>query len=158
MQKIIGCFFFLAISATCFSQDSIKMKDGNMQDTSTMRPSNTAKNYLVMKNGQVMVIKAGKETKLQKFLTLSNGVTVMPDGKVTLTDGTTRTLNEGEWIDMNGKMGKGKMGDRHKDSRTVETGSRTQLCRGRQFALPKQIVIGCGFFSPWVQPYAPQSL
>ncbi len=105
MKKLVGLVALSLIGLGCFSQDSSKMKDADMQDTSMMS-SGKMKDCLLMKGGQVMVVKAGQKNVLNRTMTLDNGTTVMQDGTVTMTNGKTKKLMEGQWIGMNGKMGK----------------------------------------------------
>ena len=117
MKKIVGSFVFIAISMACFSQDSIKMKDSGMHDSSMTVGSMKMKDCVMMKGGQLYVIRQGQRSKLERSMTFTNGTMIAQDGTVTMTNGKSKKLQDGEWIDMNGKMGpKKKMGSPMKDS------------------------------------------
>jgi hypothetical protein len=58
----------------------------------------------VMQNGKLMSDKNGTKTDVTNDVTLSNGTTITTDGKVTWKSGKTQTLQNGEMIDMNGKI------------------------------------------------------
>ena len=63
------------------------------------------KTCYLMKDGKVMVVKGSSEMMMNKTMTLSNGEMVMKDGTLKMKDGTTMMLKEGQYVDMNGKMG-----------------------------------------------------
>ena len=88
MKKMIFAFGLMIIGSGVFAQTSKKMKS-----------------CYVMENGKVMSLKNGKEMTMGKSMMLSNGATVMTDGTVKMKDGTTTMLKEGQYVDMNGKMG-----------------------------------------------------
>lgn len=58
----------------------------------------------IMKDGKLMSDKNGTKTDVTNDVTLSNGTTITTDGKVTWKSGKTQTLQNGEMIDMNGKI------------------------------------------------------
>ena len=109
MKKLIGMLALSFATFACFSQDSIKMKDAGMQDTASMSSSTKMKDCLMMKDGQMMVVKGGQKMAMNRTMTLNNGTTVMQDGTVTMTSGDTKKLKDGQWIGMDGKIGKMKM-------------------------------------------------
>jgi hypothetical protein len=112
MKKFPGLLLASLISLACFSQDSIKLKDAEMQDTSMMR-GGKMKGCLLMKNGQVMLVRSGQKNVLNRPMTLDNGTSVAQDGIVTMTNGKTKKLLEGQWIGMNGKIGKMKWDEKY---------------------------------------------
>ena len=88
MKKMFFAIGLMIITCGVFAQDSSKMK----------------KCY-VMENGKVMAMKNGKEMILTQNMMLKNGATVMPDGMVKMKDGTTNMLKDGQYVDIDGKMG-----------------------------------------------------
>lgn len=64
----------------------------------------THHDHYMMKDGKLMSDKNGTKTDVTSDVTLSNGTTITPDGKVTWKNGKTQTLRNGEMIDMNGKV------------------------------------------------------
>ena len=89
MKKFILLFAFFALAAGVSAQESKKTKD-----------------YVLMKDGKMLVIKDGKTTVMEKDMILNDGTKVMPDGKVMMKDGSTKILKEGESLTMDGKAGK----------------------------------------------------
>lgn len=63
-----------------------------------------AKDHLVMKDGKVMMVMAGKNMPLDKELTLNNGTKVAVDGTVTMKDGMKMTMKEGDMMTMDGEI------------------------------------------------------
>lgn len=59
---------------------------------------------VVMQNGQMMKVKNGETTTLDEDMTMSNGTIIYRDGKYTDKDGKELRLQEGEHMDMSGKM------------------------------------------------------
>ena len=59
---------------------------------------------LLMKNGKMMVKKKGRIKPMKEDMACFDGMRVMLDGTVIMTDGNTRTMMEGEAITMDGRM------------------------------------------------------
>jgi len=70
----------------------------------TADDKDVAKDHIMMKDGKVMMMKAGKSMPLDKEITLTNGSKVTVDGTVTMKDGTKMTMKEGDMITMDGAM------------------------------------------------------
>lgn len=113
MKKLIGLLAFTTLALCSYAQDSTKMQDTSMSSSKHMM-----KDCLIMKDGQVMTVKDGQKTKLDRTMTLANGTTVAPDGTIKWANGKTKLLKEGQCIYMDGKMGKmnDKMGNMSQDS------------------------------------------
>jgi hypothetical protein len=113
MKKLLGLLAFSAITLCTYAQDSTRM-----QDTSMSMSKHKMKDCLMMKDGQVMVMKGGQHMKLEQTMTLTDGTTVSPDGTIKWSNGKTKMLKEGQCIYMDGKMGKmkDKMGKMASDS------------------------------------------
>lgn len=60
--------------------------------------------YITLQGGQVMLVKDGKATKLEKDKTLTDGTVVMTNGSVKKTDGTSIQMKEGDRIYLDGGM------------------------------------------------------
>ena len=58
----------------------------------------------LMKNGKIYELKNGKETLIEKEMTLKNGTVVSPDGTCKMKEGKTMKMKEGQCCDMNGKI------------------------------------------------------
>lgn len=57
-----------------------------------------------MEGGAMIMVKEGKEARMEKEVTMSNGVKVAIDGMVTLADGTAIRLPEGMMITTDGSL------------------------------------------------------
>jgi hypothetical protein len=88
MKKMLFALAMLFVGSGVFAQDSTMMKK-----------------CFVMENGKVMAVKHGKEMTLTQNMMLKNGATIMPDGTVKMKDGTMSMLKEGQYVDVDGKMG-----------------------------------------------------
>ena len=62
------------------------------------------KDHLMMKDGKVLMVMAGKTMPMDKELVLSNGTKVTIDGAVTMKDGMKTTMKEGDMMGMDGEM------------------------------------------------------
>jgi hypothetical protein len=94
---IVSAFCY---SALCQGNSMSKKSDMNISFTNKMD-----KEYVTMKNGLALHVKDGNTTTLSSPFKLNNGGLVMPDGTIQLSDGTTKKLKEGEYIDIDGQMG-----------------------------------------------------
>lgn len=86
MKKLI-----LVLAAMLFSF-GMQAQDGKM-------PS---KDHLMMQEGKMWVMTAGKTTAMTQDIKLSDGSTVTVAGKVTMQDGNIKMLDNGDAIDMDG--------------------------------------------------------
>lgn len=59
---------------------------------------------LVMRKGRLMRIRQGEELPVDMVVTFPNGGLVAMDGTLTLPDGTSRRLMDGEAVTMDGEM------------------------------------------------------
>ena len=76
---------------------------------------NEKKDEIYLKEGKVVSRVAGKETTVEKDLTLKNGTVVMANGTVKTADGKTVTLKEGDVVNQDGKIwNKKEMHDQNK--------------------------------------------
>ena len=90
--------FAIALSFGVFAQDSTR---------------------IVMKDGKMMVKKNGEKTQLTQDTTLSNGTSVMLNGTVKTSDGNTVILQNGDFVNMDGTIGKMKK-DRKMDTDSLK--------------------------------------
>ena len=67
---------------------------------------NTPRIYIQMKDGKLSEMMNGKLTPVKQDITLQNGTTVHPDGKINDRDGNWKQLQEGEYMTMDGKVRK----------------------------------------------------
>ena len=59
---------------------------------------------LVMKNGKMMRKRGSRIRPMKEDMAIFDGMRVMMDGTVIMTDGIARTMMEGEAITMDGRM------------------------------------------------------
>ena len=62
------------------------------------------KDHLMFKDGKVMMVMGGKSRAADKEVALTNGAKVALDGTVTMKDGKTMKMKEGEMMSMDGEM------------------------------------------------------
>ena len=73
---------------------------------SSEKPS---KDYIMMKNGKMMMSMDGNLMPMTSDMTMSDGSVGMTDGTYHMKDGTTMKMKEGQRMMMDGKMMKGNM-------------------------------------------------
>gem|GEM_PF-1135307 len=98
MKMLFLSIFAIALSFGVFAQDSTR---------------------IVMKDGKMMVKKNGEKTQLTQDTTLSNGTSVMLNGTVKTSDGNTVILQNGDFVNMDGTIGKMKK-DRKMDTDSLK--------------------------------------
>jgi uncharacterized protein DUF6799 len=59
---------------------------------------------VMMKKGTMMVIRNGEMKPMDMVMTLSNGTRIAMDGTITMPDGTSRMMMDGEAMTMDGEM------------------------------------------------------
>ena len=59
---------------------------------------------LVMKNGKMMMKRGSRIRPMKEDMAIFDGMRVMMDGTVIMTDGIARTMMEGDAITMDGRM------------------------------------------------------
>lgn len=85
MKKILLLLAVIMFSIGSYAQQKMPKKD-----------------YMILQDGKMWVMKGGTTTALEADQTLSNGTTVSMSGKVTSKDGTITLLEEGDAIDFDG--------------------------------------------------------
>lgn len=68
--------------------------------------TNTPRTYIMMQNGKLTEVINGKKEAVKQDITLVNGTTIHPDGKINDRDGNWKQLQEGEYMTMDGKIRK----------------------------------------------------
>ena len=64
----------------------------------------TQQDIVMKKDGKMMVVRYGEVSPMELVMTLSNGTRVAVDGTITLPDGTSRMLMDGEALTLDGEM------------------------------------------------------
>ena len=92
MKKLLLSVFAIALSLGVFAQDT--------------QSQNKWKDHegIFMKNGKMIVIRNGQKTQLLQDTTFSNGTTIMVDGTVKSSDGTTTMLKDGQFVNSDGTI------------------------------------------------------
>ncbi len=72
-------------------------------------PMSWPTNSVMMKDGKMLVMKDGKWKKMWMSRTMTNGTKVTSDGAVTMKDGSTSMLKEGDSVSADGSMMKSGM-------------------------------------------------
>jgi hypothetical protein len=62
------------------------------------------KDYVVMSEGTMMVVKNGLKMMMDTNITMTNGTVMMIDGSYTLKDGSRMLMKEGDKMDMDGNL------------------------------------------------------
>lgn len=100
MKNLLMLIIALALSTTAFSQAKMgeKMKMNHKMDMK--------RDHIMMKDGQMKMMKNGEEIPMDKEMTMQNGTKVMADGMYTNKDGATMTMKNGDMMDMEGMISK----------------------------------------------------
>ena len=62
------------------------------------------KDDIVMQGGQLKIVRSGRLYLLNNPVTLKNGTIVLTDGIINMTNGSTPSLKEDDYIDMDGNI------------------------------------------------------
>lgn len=103
MKKIFGFAFMfcLAISSFAFGGGIGDNKDAIVQEKTTK-----LKDCVLMKDGNMYVVKGGETTDMVKAVVMSNGTKVLANGEIIGKNGETSKLENGDVMYMNGKIEK----------------------------------------------------
>jgi hypothetical protein len=74
--------------------------------TTTESAPQPAADSIVMASGALVIMSEGRATRLDQDYVLGNGIRITPGGTITLKDGTSTTLRDGQMIDMSGNITK----------------------------------------------------
>lgn len=84
------------------------MTTGNYDMDITKLDSNieyrNVKDGIVMQGSQLKIVRSGRLFLLNNPVTLKNGTIVMTDGIINMTNGSTPSLKEDDYIDMDGNI------------------------------------------------------
>ncbi|MEO7315624.1 MAG: DUF6799 domain-containing protein [Ginsengibacter sp.] len=103
MKNVFLTMIAVALSFGAFAQENTPVKDTVPTEQKTQK-----KDVYVMKDSKMWQIKAGEKSELTQDVTLVNGTIVMANGTVKATDGTTTALKNGQFVDLEGKIGEWK--------------------------------------------------
>jgi hypothetical protein len=109
MKKVLVIIFAITLATGAFAQDSTNATNNLTQNNTTQVHKMQNHDGVMMQNGKIIVMKNGQSSPLTQDLVLADGTTVMADGRVKMKDGTTSTLQDGDYIRMDGTRGSMKM-------------------------------------------------
>jgi phosphoenolpyruvate synthase/pyruvate phosphate dikinase len=92
MKKI----FFLAVIICSSQLVSAQEKQDTIPQTKDTSNYKMKGVYITMQAGQVLIVKQGKATKLEKDKTLKDGTVITVEGKVKKVDGSIVQMKEGD--------------------------------------------------------------
>lgn len=64
----------------------------------------SVKDGVTLKDGKVLMTQSSLTTTVTQETALVNGTKIRPDGTVTMTNGTTTTLKEGDYMSLSGRL------------------------------------------------------
>lgn len=105
MKKTFLILFAFCLSFGAFAQDTTGQDQSQNMESHDMQSKMMKPDGIHMKDGKMILMQNGQRSELTQDMTLTNGTVVSPNGTVKLADGTTQTLKDGDFIDMNGTMG-----------------------------------------------------
>jgi hypothetical protein len=82
------------------------------QPTSSKSTSKT-KSYVMVRHGKLIEVSHGHRTAVKRNIILTNESTLHPDGSIDAGSGESLKLKEGQYITMDGRIGKVKDLKRH---------------------------------------------
>lgn len=97
----------IILSAICFNKFSTAQirKDSLLPyDSSIIQKQKITGDYLIFKNGKVMIMKNDSMTQLEKTIKLKNGTTVMSNGTVNTFDHHIIRLKQDDVVFFNGMI------------------------------------------------------
>lgn len=102
MKTVSLLFVALAFAFSASAQSMSDTTHKKMQHHEYSQSHNMT-SYM-MKDGKLMMNKSGTMSAVTSDVTLANGTTITPDGKVTWKDGKSQTLQNGEKVSSAGKV------------------------------------------------------
>lgn len=64
----------------------------------------TLKDGVMMKEGKLLLTQQGLTNPITQETSLVNGTKILPDGTVTMTDGSSAVLQEGDYMSLSGRL------------------------------------------------------
>lgn len=107
MNSLLKFLPALVLACTCslaHAQQAVTMEEGHMPKKGKPLESRGMISGVMMQDGKMMRIQDGNLTPLTETMTLNNGAKVMPDGSVTMADGKTMMLHNGQHMSLDGTV------------------------------------------------------
>lgn len=102
MKNLFLSAIAVALSFGAFAQNTNQTK--TTEPTEQAQPAQQ-KDVYVFKNSKMWEVKSGKISEMTKEVTLASGTIVKTNGEVVSKDGQTAALKDGQYIDLDGKIG-----------------------------------------------------
>ncbi len=103
MKKLLSLLLALTLGFAIFAQNN---QDKKKEPKFIMKKDIVKDCVMMMEDGKLMVMVAGKKKKMEKSQTMTNGSIIFTDGTVKLRNGKTVRLRVGEMIDIDGLISK----------------------------------------------------
>ena len=97
MKKLIALFALAAISFTVAAQNAPATNATTKQVAVKPVPD-----MMILRGGKVMIFKDSHLTPMEKPMTTKDGTVITPTGLMTMKNGTTKQMAEGDRLDLNG--------------------------------------------------------
>jgi hypothetical protein len=98
MKKLIAMVALAAISFTVAAQTAPTTPSATTKQVAA-RP---VPDMMIFRGGKVMIFKDSHLSPMDKPMTTKNGTVITPAGLMTMKDGTTKQMVEGDRLDLNG--------------------------------------------------------
>ncbi len=69
-----------------------------------VKEGNSVRDGVTMKEGKLLITQGGMTNTVLQETSLVNGTKIKPDGTVTMTNGTSATMKEGDYMSLTGRM------------------------------------------------------
>ncbi|TGE09442.1 DUF6799 domain-containing protein [Hymenobacter fodinae] len=101
---LAGAAVLCAISLRTQAQTSMPPRKAVQPKQKVVIKGATMKDGFLMKDGKVMMTRDAHTDALTSETTLVNGTKIGADGTVTMSDGTTTKLQEGDYVSLTGRL------------------------------------------------------
>ncbi|OUJ76124.1 DUF6799 domain-containing protein [Hymenobacter crusticola] len=107
MKNLLASSFFLLLilgSTTTYAQTKAAPRKAVEPKPRMVSNGATMKDGVTMKEGKVLVTQQGLTNTLTQEMTLTNGTKISPAGSVTMANGSSATLQEGDMLSLSGRL------------------------------------------------------
>ncbi|WP_324674283.1 DUF6799 domain-containing protein [Hymenobacter sp. GOD-10R] len=101
-----SCLLLLlgSITATAHAQTKVAPRKPAAPKLRMVSNGATMKDGVTVKEGKVLVTQQGLTSSLTQEMTLTNGTKISPAGAVTMANGSTVTMQEGDMLSLSGRL------------------------------------------------------